>query len=461
MRLRWRDNRRLLHGRFRGVIETASPIGRNRVFLAVGFAVFCIAFIAVTIRESAKISFAYGEPPISIAAMPCPTVFIYEDLPLFPGDIDGDLPPRNIAAAAFGSQYSAGVAANTTFRYDTRQMNLVPMFIYRLLHSSHCKVTRDPLEADLFMIPAMSANKGDASWGRACTSTFAINSITAPLYLPHLNERTALRHFAFVGNSANRICNGTACAWLRGEEPLFSAIQRFAYTSTFPDLHCEAKRGVIAADGRIKLDGRILSVPVPSGIHWSAMTDKPWMYTGPRTLLVFFIAKFHGLQDVLRRKLFSQCNELGPPLCQAVQHFSHDAMFQKQRSVFCLEPEGDAVWRKSTYDSITSGCIPVLFSATTDALSPWHWVSSIREKTRLLYSEEDFLSGNTTLQVLRDIPPERIAAMQAAIRTHAHRLHWALEDYPTGDDAFEVLLKKAHLRARGVPWDAPEMLAEL
>ena len=94
--------------------------------------------------------------------------------------------------------------------------------------------------------------------------------------------------------------------------------------------------------------------------------------------------------------------------------------------------------------------IPVLFSHDSDLASSWHW-GPFRQDSRVLLSEADFMAlrkrKRNGLQALLDIPPARVAEMQAAIARNAHRLQFSLEDMPGGDDAFEVLLKKAHLRA--------------
>jgi hypothetical protein len=96
-----------------------------------------------------------------------------------------------------------------------------------------------------------------------------------------------------------------------------------------------------------------------------------------------------------------------------------------------------------------SGCIPVLFSLTTDAVSPWHW-GPFRADSRILMSPDDYMNKVTSLEDLRRIPAERIAHMQATIRANVHKIQYSLEDYPSGDDGFELLLKKALLRAQGV-----------
>jgi len=99
--------------------------------------------------------------------------------------------------------------------------------------------------------------------------------------------------------------------------------------------------------------------------------------------------------------------------------------------------------------------IPVLFSPDSDGVSPWHW-GPFREESRVLLSAVEYLAlppGDAGLRVLLDMPPERVSALQASISRNAHRLQYALEDMPSGDDALEVLLKKAHLRAQGVSLD--------
>ena len=45
----------------------------------------------------------------------------------------------------------------------------------------------------------------------------------------------------------------------------------------------------------------------------------------------------------------------------------------KGRSTFCLEPGGDSPYRKSLWDSLAVGCIPVVFSKYSELTAPWHW----------------------------------------------------------------------------------------
>ena len=42
-----------------------------------------------------------------------------------------------------------------------------------------------------------------------------------------------------------------------------------------------------------------------------------------------------------------------------------------QNSIFCLQPPGDAYTRRSTFDSMLAGCIPVFFHPHTAYTQYW------------------------------------------------------------------------------------------
>jgi hypothetical protein len=409
-----------------------------------------------------------------ITSMRCPTVYIYDRLPLFKGDI---APARITHDRAFGA------ALGPPGIYATRQYDTAEIFINRLYRSKHCALTSHPKNADLFFIPAMSAPKAFSYWTTLCRTELMMAEDRAAKALPYLSAATATRHLFIISKShtgpSSSPFNGSGCAWIRGETPPFDKIQRFAYSHTFrghsslsapQDNSAQAWAAAHDVLGRnssrnggsmtrgasdrwsTQLDGRIISIPYPTTVHWSKAvgTGQYWTSNTTRPLLISMICGFHGTQAKLRRRLFKDCNALGPPTCSAIHAFrAVSATALKNSSVFCLEPEGDTPFRKSIYDSLISGCIPVLFSLTTEAVSPWHW-GAFRADSRILMSPDDYLSKVVSLDDLRRIPADRIAHMQETIRRHAHKLHYAFEDYPSGDDGFELLLKKALLRAQGV-----------
>lgn len=62
---------------------------------------------------------------------------------------------------------------------------------------------------------------------------------------------------------------------------------------------------------------------------------------------------------------------------------SSQTMLLFRTAVFCPAPTGDSVTRKSVFDSLVAGCIPVLFSRAS--LSQYMWFVSEKE-VKLLWN---------------------------------------------------------------------------
>jgi hypothetical protein len=390
----------------------------------------------------------------SLSAVPCPSVFIYDTLPHWSGDVS----PQSITVkSAYGDETAQkGV-------YNTAQYSLSEIIINRLYRSEHCKVTKNASAADLFLIPALSGiyRKRTLSrvqvWKAACEETGMTAAALAPL-LPHLSIETAARHLFIMGKSHSAVflgpSSGSACDWARGDVEPFKHVQRLAYSHSLVGMHRDQRRWFYSRGPLPRLDGRFMSVPYPSAVHWSPSLGErpPWTRFDDRPHRINYVGRPIGEQDYLRRLIVSECNRIGRPTCVSSEHFNDEALMLKQKSVFCLEPEGGEPFRKSIYDSITSGCIPVFFSHDTDAVAPWHWGCN-RQSMRVLLPAPSSKSRKVDLSVLLSMPAAEVTAIQTAVGAHAQRLHYALDDMPGGDDAFEVLLKKAHLRAQGVSLD--------
>jgi hypothetical protein len=404
---------------------------------------------------------------LSVSTLPCPTVYVYLDAA--PGDA------RTVVSTNITSAMAFGVETQHAGVYDSDPFTLAQLMLYRALHSGHCRWTRDPATADLFIIPSLSGPKTAEEWIDLCENKRLWGaSLVEPAegsgsagyslrFLPYLNADTARRHLFFISKGHYAASRGAvACAWIQGDPPAapyFADVQRFAYSHTFTGYKFGKRKW--ERPGIPQTDGRVVSVPYPASLHWSARhfggsgsggRVPPWQNFTGRSTLIHFVAGMHGKQVALRKALFEACRELGEPRCRALATFEPSVLLEKARAVFCLEPEGDSPFRKSVYDSIAMGCIPVLFSHNSDAVSPWHW-GPFRADSRVLLSEETFMEAKRSrrngLQPLLDMPQSRIAAMQATIAAKAQRLQFAVDDMPAGDDAFELLLKKALLRAHG------------
>ena len=119
----------------------------------------------------------------------------------------------------------------------------------------------------------------------------------------------------------------------------------------------------------------------------------------------------------------------------------------KARSVFCLEPGGDSPYRKSLWDDLAVGCIPVVFSLYAELTAPWHW-GPWRNASRVYIPEAAYVDGTVDLfDYLARVPRADVARMQAAIAADAHRALYAADDLP--HDAYETLVRRAAREAAG------------
>lgn len=80
---------------------------------------------------------------LNLSTIPCPKVYIYEDFPTFSG---------GIAPQLISAERAFGPARQTPGIYNTEAFSFGEILFNRLYRSEHCKVTRDPEAADLFLV---------------------------------------------------------------------------------------------------------------------------------------------------------------------------------------------------------------------------------------------------------------------------------------------------------------------
>ena len=111
---------------------------------------------------------------------------------------------------------------------------------------------------------------------------------------------------------------------------------------------------------------------------------------------------------------------------------------EKSKAFFCLEPAGDSPWRKGLSDSITLGCIPVLFSDLTDDVAPFHW-KSWKDRSRVLIPRKAFVSGCVDLKtLLQSVPPQLVKLFQKTLREKARMFQYSVND--DQEDGIRVIL---------------------
>ncbi len=117
-----------------------------------------------------------------------------------------------------------------------------------------------------------------------------------------------------------------------------------------------------------------------------------------------------------------------------------------RQSIFCLCPPGDDPSRKALFDSLLSGCIPVIFHpATLYNQYPWHFLSeeeAVEVSVNIPYPNGKPLKS--VIQYLLSIPKEEVLRKQTLIEKLAPKLQYSAPPL--------VNLKDIHDQTR---WDPP------
>jgi hypothetical protein len=198
--------------------------------------------------------------------------------------------------------------------------------------------------------------------------------------------------------------------------------------------------------------GNDLAVPYPTYFHPRTDADvASWQHrirSADRWWLMSFVgAARPDDPKSIRSQVMDQCRaspacrQLGCASGTAQCHYPGDIMVLFQSSTFCLQPPGDSASRRSTFDAMVAGCIPVFFQPRSAYLQyRWHL-----PKDHATYSvfipAESVRSGNVSVEAeLRKIPPAAIEKMREEVIKLVPRLVYADPRYKleTVKDAFDV-----------------------
>ena len=117
-----------------------------------------------------------------------------------------------------------------------------------------------------------------------------------------------------------------------------------------------------------------------------------------------------------------------------------------QRSLFCLQPPGDSPTRKSLYDAIISGCIPVLFKQDYDVRYPFQRFLDYKQFTVSVPEEVVTKLQIPIATYLARLSPSKIKQMQVYMATVSQYLQYS---YPIvanspHKDAVKYLMDEIH-----------------
>ncbi|XP_071738139.1 xyloglucan galactosyltransferase MUR3-like [Rutidosis leptorrhynchoides] len=112
-----------------------------------------------------------------------------------------------------------------------------------------------------------------------------------------------------------------------------------------------------------------------------------------------------------------------------------------ERSAFCLQPRGDSATRRSIFDSILAGCIPVFFHEDSFYTQyTWH-VQINHTKYSVFISEDDIRKNVSIEQRLSQIDPVKIKMMRKEVVNLIPKLIYAPSRLETFKDAFDVSME--------------------
>lgn len=312
------------------------------------------------------------------------------------------------------TNFGAGrLVSQNTSEYKTSQFALFKLMYERALIDP--RRTLDPDKAVSFFIPydfGMDATFFETNGRMRKTNCPLASEVLLLLRRsPHFKKNAGHDHFMInaVNQNMNYFFHAKNCleflmtCWnctkLSIDEYMFIARDRKFelknrginwHAIPFPsDFHYDARISAIQA-----------STPPPppqnptnsSPLYW----HHPWELADSedyRPTLVSFLGnprKFSPVSTSVREALLAQCNNHSTYCTHGIYSFDlkiASPNYESRHSTFCLQPPGDMPTRKSVFDVILAGCIPVLFHPLTARfMYEWHWGAKMWEEIGYVYT---------------------------------------------------------------------------
>jgi hypothetical protein len=171
--------------------------------------------------------------------------------------------------------------------------------------------------------------------------------------------------------------------------------------------------------------------------------ERPWLFS-------FAGAPRPGDPMSIRGQLIDQCRsssvckllecDLGESKC----HSPSTIMKMFQSSLFCLQPQGDSYTRRSAFDSMLAGCIPVFFHPGSAYVQyTWHLPKNYTRYS-VFIPEDDIRSKNASIEErLKSIHPDVVKNMREEVINLIPRVIYAdpRSKLETLRDAFDVSIE--------------------
>lgn len=202
-------------------------------------------------------------------------------------------------------------------------------------------------------------------------------------------------------------------------------------------------------------DDRDVGVPYPTGFHpetgeilnnWQNYVRK---YN--RSSLFTFIGAARGwVSHDFRGLLLSYCSNVSSSSCRIVDcaaaHCSADSSVILESllaSEFCLQPKGDSYTRRSVFDCMIAGSVPVFFWKRT-AYDQYEWFLPGEPESYSVYIDHEAVRNESSIieQVLMSYSKEEIRRKREKVIETIPRIIYAIQNGRSPDfkDAFDIAL---------------------
>ncbi|KAJ7568877.1 hypothetical protein O6H91_01G051400 [Diphasiastrum complanatum] len=212
-------------------------------------------------------------------------------------------------------------------------------------------------------------------------------------------------------------------------------------------------------------DDQEMGVPYPTSFHPRSDLDvQRWQqhvgFRERRVLFAFAGGPRKTIRNDFRDLLLQQCVESGGN-CSALSCSAGlcdqpgTLMELFQDAIFCLQPRGDSFTRRSAFDAILAGCIPVFFW-NQSAYMQYKWHLPADDSSYSVFIPKDAVrNGISIKQVLMALPAERVARMRKTIIGLIPSIIYASPDHQLRiwKDAFDIAIDGVLSRIQSLELD--------
>ncbi|KDP22371.1 hypothetical protein JCGZ_26202 [Jatropha curcas] len=196
-----------------------------------------------------------------------------------------------------------------------------------------------------------------------------------------------------------------------------------------------------------------ISVPYPTGFHPRSAADillwQNYVRTYNRTKLFSFVGATRGkVKNDFRALLLSQCQNDSSVPCRVVDcaetrcsHSNLEILDAFLDSDFCLQPRGDSYTRRSVFDCMVAGSIPVFFWERT-AYDQYDWFLPDEAKSYSVFIHHNkVMNRRTTITgELEKYSREEINKMKEKVIEYIPKIVYAKRGLDNVKDAFDIAI---------------------